>query len=104
MLLLEQAQENNLISFYDSSNILMSKYIPEKRILMVLFSKGHQYLYEEVLPYHYQRFKIATSQGKALSAYIIPNSKAIKGDAVLTQEQLQEIKQQITDLKKQQII
>jgi len=103
MLLLEQSQENDLISFYDSSNILMSKYIVESRTLLVLFSKGHQYVYEGVLPYHYQRFKVSASQGKGLSAYIIPNYKGVKTNVILDQDQIKEIKKQIDDLRQQKV-
>lgn len=104
MLLLEQSQENVFISFYDSSNILMSKYIFDSRTLLVLFSKGHQYLYENVLPYHYQRFKTSVSQGKALKTHIIANYKGIKTNVVLDVDQINEIKKQIEEIKKQQII
>lgn len=97
MLLTEEKQNDAYISYYDSSNILASKYIAEKRLLAVIFIKGNQYVYENVLPYHYARFKTAKSQGKALSLYISKNYSYIKGEQKVDVEPLL---QRINELKK----
>lgn len=102
MLLLEEAQADNcFIAYYDSSNVLMSKYMYNSQHLLVLFSKGNQYVYEKVLPYHYQRFKVAASQGKALKEFIIPNYGSVKGDKVIDSATFSQIKEQINLLKQQ---
>lgn len=101
MLLLEESQNDIFIAYYKSSNILMSKYIYSEQKLLVIFNKGHQYIYEKVIPYHYQRFKVAKSQGEGLKTHIIKNYTAIKTDLKLNEEQLQTINDQITQLSKQ---
>lgn len=101
MLLNEQQNGNDFIAFYDSSNILMSKYIYDQRKLAVIFAKGQQYVYEGVIPYHYQRFKTSQSQGKGLKDFITANYKAIKAEGRLDGEILEGIKKQVEDLKKQ---
>lgn len=101
MLLLEEQINESVISYYDSSNILASKYIPSERKLAVIFAKGHQYVYENVLPYHYQRFKIASSQGKSLKEHIINNYSGIKAEYKLDGEMINQIKEKIEMLKKQ---
>lgn len=101
MLLNEQQNGNEFIAFYDSSNILMSKYIYDQRKLAVIFGKGQQYVYEGVIPYHYQRFKASQSQGKGLKDFITANYKAVKADGGLDGEMLAGIKKQIEEMKKQ---
>lgn len=100
MVLNEQQNDNIFIAYYDSSNILMSKYIYDEQKLAIIFAKGHQYVYEKVLPYHYQRFKISESQGKALKEFIAANYKGSKADGVLDKEVLDGVKKQIEDMKK----
>lgn len=100
MLLQELTPENNIfIAYYDSSNILMSKYVYSDRKLAIIFSKGQQYVYENVLPYHYQKFKIAVSQGKALKEHIIKNYTTQKANFILSTDDLQIIKDKILEMK-----
>lgn len=65
MLLLEEKTENSSICYYDSTNILASKYRFDTLQLAIIFKDGSQYVYEKVSNYTYQRFKIAESQGSA---------------------------------------
>ncbi len=104
MLLNEEQKRDIFFSYYDSSNILMSKYIFSEKKLSIIFRKGHQYVYENVIPYHYQRFKTAQSQGKALSEHIIKNYKSYKADIVLDKETIESILKDIEDLKNKPII
>ena len=100
MVLNEQQNENIFIAYYDSSNILMSKYIYDEKKLAIIFAKGHQYIYENVLPYHYQRFKVSESQGKALKEFIAANYKGFKADVLLDKDVLDGVKKEIEDMKK----
>lgn len=104
MLLLEEQQDNSYVAYYDSSNILMSKYVPTTKKLAIIFAKGHQYLYEDVIPYHYQRFKIAQSQGKSLKEHIINNYVGSKTPLNLSSEQIEQIKEQIQQIKEQRLL
>ncbi len=99
MLLLEESQGDIFIAYYDSSNILMSKYIYSAQKLSIIFSKGHQYIYDKVIPYHYQRFKISQSQGVGLKTYISNNYKGLKADVILTRDQIDQIKDEINKLQ-----
>lgn len=99
MLLLEEQNDNIFIGYYDSSNILLSKYIASERKLSIIFSKGQQYVYENVLQYHYQRFKLGKSQGTSLKEHIINNYAGTKVDFILDQNTLSEIKEKINSLK-----
>jgi hypothetical protein len=98
MLLSEQKQGDAFIAYYDSSNVIASKYNPKKKLLAVIFIKGGQYVYEGVIAYHYARFKQAKSQGKALNQYISKNYTYIKGeqkvDVAPLLEQIKKIKQE----------
>ena len=98
MLLLEEKQDKALIAYYDSSNVIASKYNSETRQLAVIFIKGGQYVYEGVIPYHYARFKSAQSQGKGLSLHISKNYSYIKGEERVDVEPLLE---QIKKIKKE---
>jgi hypothetical protein len=101
MLLLEEQSDNAVIGYYDSSNVIASKYIPSEKKLAVIFAKGHQYVYENVLPYHYQRFKLAPSQGKSLTEHIINNYAGTKAQLKLSEDLLSQIKEKIQALKNQ---
>lgn len=100
MLLFEENQGNSFIAYYDSSNVIASKYDPEKKLLAVIFIKGNQYVYEGVIPYHYARFKTAKSQGKALKAHISNNYPYIKGQQKVEVEPLLE---KINKIKKNKL-
>lgn len=101
MLLAEEISEdkNIYVSYYDSSNILCSKYIYHEKKLAIIFSKGHQYVYEDVLPFHYQSFKIAKSQAVGLKQFL-SKYKYQKSELVLDSEMIAQISKKITELKK----
>lgn len=91
-------KNNEIISYYDSSNILMSKYLIAEKKLAIIFSKGHQYIYEGVGTYHFQRFQKSGSQGKGLSNHIIKNYSGVKSEYLLESEQIDAIKKQIKNI------
>lgn len=99
MLLFEEEQDGAYIAYYDSSNVIASKYVPEKKLLAVIFIKGGQYVYEGVIIHHYAMFKKATSQGKALRQYIQPNYEYIKGEQKVDVEPLLETINKFKDVK-----
>lgn len=96
----EEISPGTYVAYYNSSNILLSKYIYADQKLAVIFSKGHQYVYSNVLPYHYQRFKVAQSQGKALKEHIISKYLCSRVEVKLEPEVLDGVKKQIQELKK----
>lgn len=104
MLLIEQQEGDIFIAYYDSTNILMSKYIYSEKKLSVIFNKGQQYIYKNVTAYHYQRFKLAPSQGKGLSEHIIKNYIGVKADLLLEDVVLDGVKKQILEIKQQKNI
>lgn len=73
MLLNEQKDGQSRVCYFDSSNLICCKYLKEDKKLAVIFKDGRQYLYEGVVDYHFQRFKVAKSQGEALTKYITAN-------------------------------
>lgn len=100
MLLVEnQVSDGIFVCYYDSSNILASKYIYAEKKLAVIFSKGQQYVYLDVLPYHYQRFKVSKSQGVGLKEFIIKNYKSEKVSLNLDKDALLQISEEISNLK-----
>lgn len=70
MLLNEQKNENSHTCYFDSSNVLACKYRRDTNQLAVIFKGGTQYIYDNIIPYTYQRFKVAKSQGVALNKFI----------------------------------
>jgi hypothetical protein len=78
MLLLEEKGEDYRICYFNSTNILSCKYVESKKLLAIIFFDGRQYVYENVPNYHYQRFKIAKSQGKTLKEFLHNNYKYTK--------------------------
>lgn len=63
-------QEGKISSLYDSSNVLASKYDPLSRKLVIIFSNGGQYLYEDVTKNTFDNFQKSKSQGNAVHSLI----------------------------------
>lgn len=70
MLLLEQKVDECHVCYFDSSNIIACKYKRETNQLAIIFNGGTQYVYEKIIPYTFQRFKVAESQGTAFNRFI----------------------------------
>lgn len=93
MLLNEEQTENTHICYFDSSNVLACKYKRDTSQLAVIFGRGNQYIYENVTPYTFQRFKVAKSQGIALNRFIKDKFKYSKaGEKLDLTEVLETIK------------
>lgn len=98
MLLLEEKTENSHLCYFDSSNILACKYRRDIKQLALIFKGGTQYLYEDIVPYTFQRFKMANSQGKEFNQLI---KNKFKYKKVADNLNLEDIYRTIDDLKKQ---
>lgn len=70
MLLAEHKEEDTHTCYFDSSNILACKYKRGTKQLAIIFKGGTQYLYENIVPYTFQRFKVANSQGREFNTLI----------------------------------
>ena len=99
MILKEEVLEESVICYFDSSNILCVKYNVRDRKMAVIFGDGRQYVYEGVIPYHFQRFKVSKSTGGGLKEHIVKNYAGSKVEKKLESEKLQEIKEFIESLK-----
>lgn len=60
----DESQIDMLECIFDSSNILMSTYIPHKEKLYIVFKRGHVYSYGNVDKEVYDEFEASDSQGK----------------------------------------
>ena len=80
MLLSHNMEDKGLVSLYLSSNIVMSKYLPNLNELLVIFKSGDQYLYKEVDLVTFIDFEKADSQGKFLNTVIKKNHVVEKQD------------------------
>lgn len=70
MILRRDVKGNQVIAYYNSSNILSSIYNTNNKTLEVVFKRGARYLYEGVDNVDYMRFELADSQGKVLDSHI----------------------------------
>ena len=70
MILRRDVKGNQVIAYYNSSNILSSIYDTNNKTLEVIFKRGARYLYENVDNVDYMRFELADSQGKVLDSHI----------------------------------
>jgi len=73
MLIKRVEKENIVEAFYNSSNILASKWDKGKNSLIITFKRGAQYVYHDVKATDYLRFEIDESQGVIFNSYIKPN-------------------------------
>lgn len=73
MLIKRIEKENIVEAFYNSSNILASKWDKGKGSLIITFKRGAQYVYHDVKPTDYVRFEIDESQGVIFNSHIKPN-------------------------------
>ena len=88
MLLNEEKNGNSHICYFDSSNILACKYDRELQQLAIIFKGGTQYLYLNIVPYIFQRFKVANSQGKEFNEIIKNKYPTVKSEVVVKTDNL----------------
>lgn len=62
----DESKVDMLECIFDSSNILMSTYIPHKEKLYIVFKRGDVYSYGNVDQETYEEFESSDSQGKFL--------------------------------------
>ena len=60
---------------YESSNILMSTYLPKKNVLYISFVRGGVYSYTNISNEIYEKFESSDSQGKFFINEIKNNEK-----------------------------
>ena len=70
MILKKQEKDNKVKAIYSSSNICASTYDKSTKDLIIIFSKGTQYLYNNVSESDYMRFELADSQGAVMNTHI----------------------------------
>lgn len=70
MLLTKHEKDGVINSLYSSSNICASAYEKTEKKLIITFSNGGQYLYEDVSFTDYTRFEMADSQGSVVNSHI----------------------------------
>ena len=70
MILKKQEKDNKVKAIYSSSNICASTYDKSTKDLIIIFSKGSQYLYNNVSESDYMRFELADSQGAVMNTHI----------------------------------
>lgn len=68
-----ETSEIYIEGYYDSSNIIKSIYLPEKKTLFIIFKKGVVYSYSNVDVELYLGFENADSQGVYFSKNIAKN-------------------------------
>ena len=70
MLIKQEQEGNNIMSYFDSSNILASKYDHIQEKLAIIFKAGTQYVYEGVKLMDYIEFIKDQSQGRSFNSFI----------------------------------
>jgi len=94
-MLIEQIEKDGYeFCTYDSSNIKASQYHALKRELIIEFSSGKKYKYEDQSYYDYLKFKNAKSQGSVFHSDIIKRNKG----TLITEEELINITNNKQDL------
>lgn len=88
MVLLEEKNENFSVCYYDSSNILASKYRFDTKQLAIIFKDGSQYVYDEIPNFIFEKFKTAASQGKVFIEIIKGKYQTSKADGKVSLEQI----------------
>lgn len=63
--------------YYDSSNIIKSIYLPERKMLFIIFKKGIVYSYSNIDSELYLGFENADSQGVYFSKNIAKNPNCV---------------------------
>ena len=71
-------------SLYDSSNVIASQFNTDTKNLVIIFSKGNQYLYENVEYSDYTKFEVSNSQGKSFNEFIKKYSGKKLGEVDVT--------------------
>lgn len=100
MLLSEEKIDNSHLCYFDSSNILACKYRRDTKQLAIIFKGGTQYLYENIVPYTFQRFKVANSQGKEFNTLIKNKFNYVKVAENLDLTQILETIEKLKENKK----
>lgn len=95
MLIHEEKGDDFRICYFDSSNILMSKYVPSKKKLAIIFKGGTQYVYDEITNYEFQRFKVSKSQGKRFNSHIKNKFQTTKVEGKVNVQPILEIIKEI---------
>lgn len=110
MLLKKINKDDEIISTYDSSNILASKLNIKTNDLTIIFKQGKQYLYENVGTTDYMRFETAESQGKVFNSHIkqYPNKQLAQINPSDIEQEINLVKNQeqllLIENKRQQLI
>lgn len=93
MVISKQTEGSIIQSLYDSSNVIASQYNMETKNLVVIFSKGGQYLYEGVEYGDFTKFEVSESQGKSLNTHIkkYPTKKMGEIDTTPIKEDIKRI-------------
>jgi hypothetical protein len=99
MLLLEEKLENGSVCYFDSSNIHACKYNNDTNQLAIIFKGGVQYVYENIINYNFQRFKVAESQGKHFRDYIKDKFKFAKVEGKVDMENILTLIEQLKKKK-----
>lgn len=73
----QETSEIFVEGYFDSSNIIKSIYLPDKKTLFIIFKKGVVYSYSNVDAELYLGFENADSQGVYFSKSIAKNPKCI---------------------------
>jgi len=80
-MIVERVEKDGIIKgYYDSSNVLASKYVRESKILTITFGSGRNYDYLDVPLTDFVRFEAADSQGKVLNSVIKAKYEVKTGD------------------------
>jgi hypothetical protein len=102
MVLHKESDQGVTIAFYDSSNILQSVYIEDKRLLYIVFHKGGTYSYDAVPKEIYETFENCPSQGVYFTSNIKKGGYIFKKDFILKEWELNSVRERIDELKKNQ--
>lgn len=86
-------------AIYESSNILMSTYFPNKNKLFIHFNRGGTYSYTNINEELYREFENADSQGKYFLANIKknPNKYPYAKEYTLTKTEIDDAKKVIKE-------
>lgn len=84
MVISKQMEGSVVQSLYDSSNVIASQFNTDTKNLVIIFSKGNQYLYENVEYSDYTKFEVSSSQGKSFNEFIKKYSGKKLGEVDVT--------------------
>lgn len=93
-------KDDEILTTYDSSNILSSKFDKKTNDLTITFKRGKQYLYENVSNTDYMRFEIAESQGKVFNSHI----KQYKTKQLEDSNNANDVEKEIAEIKQKELL